>query len=81
MTLDLSALPPARRERIEDAYWRERAAVRIRETYPAMRERWGSEQALDETADAVNAALALPRCRRGFTVSARFVRAVMREGR
>jgi len=72
--LDLSTLPPRRREKVLRAYDRERAAERIREVYPIHLNRWTTPGAIRETAKALQA--------EGLRfVSERFVRAVMREGR
>lgn len=74
MTLDLSTLPPARRDRVLDAYQRERAAVRVREVYPAQLARFKEAEAFRRTAERLVA--------EGFRfVTSRWVQRVMREGR
>lgn len=80
-TLDLRVLPPYRRPRVSEAYWREVAAERIREVCPAMKARYVNAAAYRETA------LRLRRERaewgRGGVaeVTARYVRRVMEEQR
>ena len=74
--LDLSPLPPERRAAVAERYWRERAAVRIKEVYPQMLQRFRHDAAYRETARA----LKQERPQFAF-ISPRFVQAVMREGR
>jgi len=82
MTLDLSALPPARRPSVLDAFLREDAAARVPDVYARVYQRAGlRDVAYRETADALNHAMRLPREPGAFHVTARFVQAVMREGR
>ena len=79
MTLDLAALPPARRAPVREAYERELAAVRIPGMVDAMRTTAsGRRQTLDATYSAVVAALQAE----GFGwITERWVRRVDREGR
>ena len=75
-TLDLSALPEERREAVLETYWREAAAVRIREVYADKLQSFRRDAAYRETVRT------LRRERPEWAeVSCRFVQAVMREGR
>ena len=74
--LDLSPLPPERRERVAETYWRELAAVRIRDLYPRFLQRYHHNAAYRETVAA------LKQDREEFDfITPRFVQAVIREGR
>lgn len=74
--LDLSILPPYRRPKASEAYWREVAAERIREVYPQKLQLYKWHRAKVETARALH------RERAEFAfITANYVHDVMYRGR